>query len=89
MAVFHEALEKGQYECYLRPDTRLPMMYIDDCLNSVLKYMEFPAEKLNQRTYNVTAMSFTPEELFREIKKHVPNLKISYRDDSRQVIGNL
>ena len=51
--------------------------------------MEFPAEKLKQRTYNVTAMSFTPEELFHEIKKHVPHLKISYKDDSRQAIGNL
>lgn len=65
------------------------MMYIDDCLGSVLQYMEFPANKLAQRTYNVTAMSFTPEELFSEIRKHVPGLKVSYSvDPVRQSIAD-
>lgn len=66
------------------------MMHIEDCLNSVLHYMEYPAEKLGkQRTYNVAAMSFTPDELYKEIKKHIPDLKISYKIDSRQQIGKL
>lgn len=49
--------------------------------------MQFPNEKITQRTYNVTAMSFTPEELFSEIKKHIPDLKITYKIDTRQEIG--
>ncbi len=74
----------------MKPDTRLPMIHIDDCLHSILQYMETPFEKLaKQRTYNVAAMSFTPEELFNEIKKHVPDLKITYKIDSRQQIGKL
>ena len=77
------------FECYLRSDTRLPMIHIDDCLNSILQFMEFPSEKLgSQRTYNVAAMSFTPEELFNEIKKHIPDLKMTYKIDARQQIGN-
>ena len=88
--IFYDAVETGNFECYLRPDTRLPMMYIDDCLNSVLQYMEFPENKLTQRTFNVTAMSFTPEEIIKEIKRHVPNLKVTYKvDPVRQSIGNL
>lgn len=84
--VFHDALNTESFECYLRPDTRLPMMFIDDCLDSVLQVMEQPF--LKQRTYNVTAMSFTPEELFNEIRKHVPNLQVSYKVDSRQKIAD-
>lgn len=85
--IFHDALETKKFECYLKPDTRLPMMYIDDCLNSVIQFMEYPSEKLNQRTYNISAMSFTPEEIFLEIKKHIPELQINYKIDSRQEIG--
>ena len=87
MKVFHDAMSTGHFECYLRPDTMLPMMYIDDCLNSVLQFMERPAETLKQRTYNITAMSFTPEQLFDEIRTHFPNLKVTYKVDSRQKIG--
>jgi len=86
--VFHDAMCTGNFECYLRPDTMLPMMYIDDCLNSVLQFMQFPAETLKQRTYNITAMSFTPEQLFDEIRTHIPNLKVTYKVDSRQKIAD-
>jgi threonine 3-dehydrogenase len=64
------------------------MMFIDDCLQSVVQFMQFPAENLKQRTYNITAMSFTPDELFAEIRKHVPDFKVTYNVDSRQAIGN-
>lgn len=84
--VFHDALSTGHHECYLQPDTRLPMMYLDDCLMSVVKFME--ADLTNQRTYNINAMSFTPEEIFSEIKKHVPELKVTYNVDSRQAIAD-
>lgn len=65
------------------------MMYIDDCLRSVVQFMELPGNQLKQRTYNVTAMSFTPEELVAEVRKHVPHLKAKYEADSRQKIGEL
>jgi threonine 3-dehydrogenase len=63
------------------------MMWIDDCIQSILNIMEVPNEQLKQRTYNVTAMSFTPEELAAAIRKYKPNFQISYRTDSRQMIG--
>ena len=56
-----------RHKCYLRPDTRLPMMYIDDCLRGTIEYMLAPREQLSTRTYNVHAMSFTPEEIFDEV----------------------
>lgn len=63
------------------------MIYIKDCLSALFQFLNAPNEKLRRRVYNVTAMSFTPEELFSELKKHVPDLKISYKPDARQHIG--
>ncbi|XP_033156951.1 L-threonine 3-dehydrogenase, mitochondrial [Drosophila mauritiana] len=88
VAVFHEALRNGKYTCYLRPDTRLPMMYIEDCLRALLEFMRAPNEQLKRRVYNVTAMSFTPEELFAQLGRHVPNLHVTYKPDSRQLIAD-
>ncbi|XP_069676786.1 L-threonine 3-dehydrogenase, mitochondrial isoform X3 [Periplaneta americana] len=88
VAIFHDVLRTGQFECYLRPDTRLPMMYIKDCLRALWEYMVTPSEKLKRRVYNVTAMSFTPEELAAVIAKHVPEIKVTYRPDGRQLIAD-
>jgi threonine 3-dehydrogenase len=85
--IFHDALKSGSYQCYLRGDTRLPMMWIDDCIQSIVNIMEAPDNQLKQRTYNVAAMSFTPEELTKAIQKYKPNFRISYQVDDRQKIG--
>ncbi|QQP57487.1 L-threonine 3-dehydrogenase_ mitochondrial, partial [Caligus rogercresseyi] len=67
--------------------TRLPMMYIKDCIRSLEEFMLVDNSRLSTRTYNVHAMSFTPQELFDVVKKYVPNLKIEYHADERQKIG--
>lgn len=85
--IFHDALTTGKHVCYLEPDTRLPMMYIDDCLASLHNMMATPASNLNSRVYNVAAMSFTPNELFNAVKKWVPDLQIEYKIDGRQTIA--
>lgn len=86
--IFHDAIKTGKFQCNLKPDTRLPMMYIDDCLKATLEVMEAPAEALTMRTYNISAMSFTPEELAQEVQKHIPELQVTYNvDEVRQAIG--
>lgn len=63
-------------------------MYIDDCLRATLEVMEAPADTLSMRTYNINAMSFTPEELAQELQKQMPELEVTYRvDPMRQAIG--
>uniref|UniRef100_A0AC11E9Q0 Uncharacterized protein n=1 Tax=Ovis aries TaxID=9940 RepID=A0AC11E9Q0_SHEEP len=87
--IFHEAVKNGRFECNLRPDTRLPMMYIHDCLRATLEVMEAPAESLSMRTYNISAMSFTPAELAQEVLKHIPELQVTYNvDPVRQAIAD-
>jgi len=86
--IFHDAVTTGKFNCYLRPDTKLPMMYIDDTLRALWEMLVAPEEKLKFRTYNVTSMSFSPEELVRAVRQHIPQLQVSYRPDSRQQIAD-
>lgn len=87
--IFFKALTDKKYECFLKPDTYLPMMYMDDAVKATLGVMEAPAEKIRTRSsYNVTAMSFCPAEIAAEIKKHIPEFNISYNPDFRQAIAD-
>lgn len=86
--IFHEAIKTKKYECFLKKDTRLPMIYMDDVMKATLKIMEAPKEAIKQRTsYNLAAISFTPEEIASEIKKHIPEFEITYKPDYRQEIA--
>ncbi|KAM9783034.1 LOW QUALITY PROTEIN: L-threonine dehydrogenase [Neosynchiropus ocellatus] len=87
--IFHDAIKSGKFECNLRHDTRLPMMYIDDCLRATLEVMEAPADALSMRTYNINAMSFSPEELAQELHKQMPEVEVTYDvDPVRQAIAD-
>ncbi len=87
--IFHEALEEKKYECFLREDTYLPMMYIADAIRGTIELMEAPAEKISIRTsYNLSGMSFSPKEIAASIKKHIPEFSISYQPDYRQAIAD-
>lgn len=86
--IFFKAVMKKKYECFLKADTYLPMMYMDDAVKATIDLMEAPAEKVKIRSsYNISAMSFSPEELAAEIKKKVPGFSISYSPDFRQTIA--
>ncbi|KAL3985409.1 NAD dependent epimerase/dehydratase family protein [Acanthocheilonema viteae] len=76
--IFYDALLHGKHMCYLRPNSRLPMMYYTDCITSIILYLSASAEKLTHRTYNVTGYSFTPEEIAVAIRKIMPNFEIEY-----------
>ena len=87
--IFHEALEEKKYECFLKEDTYLPMMYMPDAIKATLELMEAPAEKIRIRTsYNISGMSFSPKEIAAEIKTHIPDFEISFKPDYRQQIAN-
>ena len=87
--MFHDVLTTGQYTCYLHPDTRLPMIFLDDVIRATVDFLEADNSRLTLQTYNVTSMSFTPEELATELCKYVPNMEIIYKPDERQAIGEL
>ncbi|CAH0281568.1 putative epimerase/dehydratase SA0511 [Pedobacter sp. Bi27] len=87
--IFHQAVSDQRYLCFLKPGTMLPMMYMPDAIRATLELMDAPSEKLRIRTsYNLSAMSFTPEELGQEIGKHIKDFKLDYLPDFRQQIAD-
>jgi nucleoside-diphosphate-sugar epimerase len=87
--IYHKALSDHAYECFLSAQTELPMMYMDDAIRATIEIMQAPAAAIKIRSsYNLAAISFTPEEIAREIKKHIPDFTISYRPDFRQHIAD-
>jgi nucleoside-diphosphate-sugar epimerase len=87
--IFFKAVEEKKYVCFLKPDSYLPMMYMDDAVKATLDLMEAPAERITIRSsYNVAAISFCPAEIAAEIKRHVPDFTISYQPDFRQGIAD-
>ena len=87
--IYHEAIKKGNYECFLSENTSLPMLFMDDAIKATIDIMEAPAEKLSIRSaYNLAAMSFTPQQIFESIKKQLPEFKITYKPDFRQAIAD-
>ena len=87
--IFHEALNHGYYSCFLKEDSRLPMIYMPDAIRATLSLMEAPANQIKVRTsYNLSAMDFTPKELYQAILTHIPDFKIEYNPDFRQQIAD-
>jgi len=87
--IFFKALTDKKYTCFLKPDTYLPMMYMDDAVKATLQLMEAPAANIKVRSsYNVTGMSFCPAEIAKEITKFIPEFEIAYAPDFRQAIAD-
>ncbi|MGN6298822.1 MAG: NAD-dependent epimerase/dehydratase family protein [Ginsengibacter sp.] len=86
--IFHAAVEENYFDCFLKEDTYLPMMYMPDAIRATIELMEAPVEKISVRTsYNISGVSFSPKEIADEIKNHLPDFTISYHPDYRQAIA--
>lgn len=88
--IYYKALETGKYTSYIEQGTYMDMMYMPDALQAIVDVMEADASKLEHRNaFNVTAMSFEPEQIAASIRKHIPNFELSYDvDPVRQAIAN-
>ena len=88
--IFYAAVKNRHYDCFLRADTQLDMMYMPDAIAAAIKLMEADSARLKHRNaFNVTAMSFTPALLAAEIQKHLPDFTVSYSvDPVRQAIAD-
>ena len=88
--IYYEALKKGAYTSFIKKGTLMDMMYMPDALNAIFKLLEADPAKLKHRNaFNITAMSFAPETIAAEIKKHIPKFKMSYDvDPVRQAIAD-
>ncbi len=87
--IFYDAVKKGKYECFLSEETMLPMMYMPDCIKATIDLAEADFDNLKHHSdFNVAAISFNPQQLAEEIKKHKPDFEITYKTDYRQAIAD-
>lgn len=87
--IYYKAIEEGKYECFLKEDTGLPMMFMPDAIKATISLMEAEAHKITVRSsYNIGGMSFTPHDVAQSIIKHIPDFKVTYKPDFRQAIAN-
>lgn len=86
--IYHKAIEEGSYECFLKEDAYLPMMYMDDAIRATIELMEAEKESIKIRSsYNLGGISFSPKEIAESIGKEIDGFKISYQPDFRQQIA--
>ncbi|AJR04433.1 NAD-dependent epimerase/dehydratase family protein [Siansivirga zeaxanthinifaciens] len=87
--IYHKAIKNEAFECYLKDDTSLPMIYMDDVIRATLELMDAPKASIKIRTsYNLQGISFTPKDIVNAIKTFYPNFKVTYKPDFRQDIAN-
>lgn len=88
--IYYEAIQNQRYTSYIAEGTYMDMMYMPDALNAIVDLMEAdPNKLLHRNSFNVTAMSFEPEQIAAEIRKHIPNFVLDYDvDPIRQGIAD-
>jgi len=89
VAIYYDAIAKGNYDCFVKEDTVLPMMYMNDAVTATIQLMEAEKEKITIRTaYNLTAISFSAKELANNVAKYINNFKCTFTPDERQKIAD-
>jgi len=87
--IFHKAIESGGYSCFLKEDTELPMMMMEDAIRATITIMEAPMESIKERGgYNIAGCSFTPAQLTEIIQRTLPTFSTTYSPDFRQAIAD-
>lgn len=87
--IYHKAITDGKFTCFLSENTELPMMYMDDAIKATIQIMQAPVEQIKIRSsYNLAAMSFTPQQIGAAITKHYPAFELHYAPDFRQKIAD-
>lgn len=78
--ICYAAMDAGTYECPLSADTRLDMMYMPDAIHAIIDLLEADGSKLVHRNaFNISSMSFTPEEIAAEIRQIYPSFEMTYK----------
>ena len=77
--IFYEAIKNKKYESFIDKGTFMDMMYMPDAITALIQLMEAdPSKLIHRNAFNITAMSFDPEMLAAEIRKHIPDFVLEY-----------
>ena len=86
--IFHAAINDGFYDSFIAKEVTLPMVYMQDAIRATMEIMQVERKKLTiNSSYNLAAISFSPEEIANEIKLLFPEFQITYSPDYRNNIA--
>ena len=86
--IFHAAINHGFYDSFIAKEVTLPMVYMQDAIRATMEIMQVERKKLTiNSSYNLAAISFSPEEIANEIKLLYPEFQITYSPDFRNNIA--
>lgn len=86
--IYYDAVKTGHYQCFLNKDTALPFLFMPDAIHATIQLMEADKSNMSVHTsYNLGGISITPQNLQREIQKHIPDFRVDYKPDFRQDIA--
>ena len=89
MEMIDSAKNKKKYRCFLSKKTELPMMLIDDAIQSAYQLMSAKKSCLTvSSSYNISSFSITPEILKKQILLNGFEIDVEFRPDFRQQIAN-
>ena len=80
--IFYDAVKSGRFTCPIPGDVYMDMMYMPDALDACVRLMEAdPSKLVHRNSFNIASMSFTPEIICAEIRKHLPDFRMDYKVD--------
>lgn len=80
--IYYSAVKGEKFECPIAAGTFMDMMYMPDGLRAAIEIMEADPDKLKHRnSFNIASMSFDPEIIYNNIKKHIPGFEMEYKID--------
>lgn len=80
--IYYEAVRNGKYTCAVPSDVYMDMIYMPDALRACVELMEAdPRQLIHRNSFNIASMSFTPEIIAAEIRKHIPEFEMDYYID--------
>lgn len=85
--MFFKAVREKAYSVVLSPERKVPMSHLDDIIEGTIQILEAEKSKLTRRVYNIAGLSFSPQELANEIKKHIPDFKVEYKPQQHDYIA--
>lgn len=88
--IYYSAIKEGKYTCFIDRGTAMDMMYMPDAIEAIVQLMNAdPKNLVHRNAFNISAMSFEPEEIKASIKKVFPDFEMDYAvDPVRQSIAD-
>ncbi|WP_062056185.1 NAD-dependent epimerase/dehydratase family protein [Aquimarina longa] len=87
--IYHKAVLEEKFNCFLKEDAMLPMIFMEDAIRATIELMDAPKEDIKVRTsYNIAGISFSPAEVVAEIRTLYPEFEVIYTPDFRQEIAS-